>query len=188
MVSHRQSVQKNSSSTRNRYRDDDEEAANGNGNDSADSPRKSSNGGHHSSLHDAAQLKIAESRRNELKKKILDGVGEFNLEQYRKSEDELKEIKNKKVKEFYEKQNDKLDDWAEVDGLVYALADDVLDSMNPDPDHDGYVDSQGPLLQNGGQLDHFLPQETRDKRAKDEKKAKWAINVCSAPPVRGFVN
>ena len=51
---------------------------------------------------------------------------------------QLKEIKNKKVRKFYEEQNDRLNDWLEVDTIVIALADDILDSMNPrDLDGDG---------------------------------------------------
>jgi hypothetical protein len=49
----------------------------------------------------------------------------------------LKKIRNKKHRKFYEEQNEKLDDWLEVDAIVTALADDVLESFNPDPDYDG---------------------------------------------------
>lgn len=44
----------------------------------------------------------------------------------------LKSIKNKKLRDFYERQNQCLDDWIEVDTLVMSIADDILDSMNPD--------------------------------------------------------
>jgi hypothetical protein len=76
---------------------------------------------------DAANLAVGQNRRRDLKKKILDGVESMSLEKYRKSEADLKAIKNKKVRKFYEEQNDTLNDWAEVDSLVFALADDVLD-------------------------------------------------------------
>jgi hypothetical protein len=46
-------------------------------------------------------------------------------------------MKNKKVREFYEGQNERLNDWLEVDATVTALADDILESFNPDPDFDG---------------------------------------------------
>jgi hypothetical protein len=49
----------------------------------------------------------------------------------------LKTIRDKKHRKFYEEQNEKLDDWLEVDAIVTALADDVLESFNPDPDYDG---------------------------------------------------
>jgi len=127
---------------------------------------------------DAAHLALAESRRNELKKKIIDGMPEIDLEKYRTSDEKLKEMKKKKkLRKFYEEQNDRLDDWLEVDALVYAIADDVLDSMNPDANHDGIAERSGPLDISGGKIDSFLPEETLKKREKDDKKAKWAINI-----------
>lgn len=47
----------------------------------------------------------------------------------RKSDAELSSIHNKKVRRFYQRQNETLDAWLEVDALVYAVADDVIDSM-----------------------------------------------------------
>jgi len=44
----------------------------------------------------------------------------------------LKAITDKKVRGFYEKQNERLNDWLEVDALVKNVADAILDSMNPD--------------------------------------------------------
>jgi hypothetical protein len=52
---------------------------------------------------------------------------------------QLKLIKNKKLRQFYENQNDRLNDWLEVDAVVTALSDDVLESFNPDPDFDGIL-------------------------------------------------
>jgi hypothetical protein len=46
-------------------------------------------------------------------------------------------MKNRKLRKFYEGQNERLNDWLEVDAVVTALADDVLESFNPDPDSDG---------------------------------------------------
>jgi hypothetical protein len=47
--------------------------------------------------------------------------------------EQLKKIKNKQVRKFYEDQNERLNDWMEVDTIIMAVADDVIDSMNPDP-------------------------------------------------------
>ena len=46
------------------------------------------------------------------------------------------------MREFYEQQNERLNDWVEVDALVMAMADDIIDSMNPDADHDGVLGTQ----------------------------------------------
>jgi len=53
------------------------------------------------------------------------------MEQYRKSLVELKDIKDKKIRAFYEQQNERLNDCLEVNTLVTSMVDDVLDSMNP---------------------------------------------------------
>lgn len=106
-----------------------------------------------------------------------------NWESFRKSDDELKEIKDKKVREFYEKQNDRLNDWLEVDTLVKHLSDDVLDSMNPDPDRDGDIDIDAPLLKKQGGLESFLPEEERKKRKNNKRKADIALNVNVAANV-----
>lgn len=67
----------------------------------------------------------------ELKRKLKDEVNRDDWEKFRKSQAELKEIKDKKIRAFYEQQNERLNDWLEVDTLVMSMADDVLDSMNP---------------------------------------------------------
>jgi cation diffusion facilitator family transporter len=126
---------------------------------------------------DAARTALHDRRREDLKQKILGGVESVDIEQFRKSKDELKEIKNKKVKKFYEDQNNRLDDWAEVDALVKALADDVLDSMNPDADGDGQQERHGGLQDADGAIWDFLPDDVKEHRQKAEKKAKWAINI-----------
>jgi hypothetical protein len=91
---------------------------------------------------------------------------------------QLKSIKNKKVRGFYEEQNSRLDDWMEVDMVVSSLADDIVDSMNPqDPDHDGVAEDLGPLAGTGGNLEPFLPDDERERRRKSAKHVKWAINV-----------
>lgn len=92
--------------------------------------------------------------------------------------EQLKTIKNKKVRSFYEEQNTRLDDWLEVDMIVSSLADDVLDSMHPrDTDGDGVVEERGPLGNSGEALEPFLPDEERERRAKSAKRVRWAINV-----------
>ncbi|KAJ9296096.1 hypothetical protein DTO271G3_5671 [Paecilomyces variotii] len=119
----------------------------------------------------------AEKRRTELKKRILAGVQGFNVEQYRKSDEELKSIKNKRIRKFYEAQNQKLNDWAEVDCLVWALVDDVVDSIDPDADRDGIVDRNTPLVRAGYDLEALLPWEEREKRIKANRTVQRARNV-----------
>lgn len=99
------------------------------------------------------------------------------MEKFRKSDDELKAIKNKKVRAFYEAQNQRLNDWLEVDAVVMAVADDVLESMDPDPDGDGHAERGGGIQEVSGNIGELLPEDEREKRAKAQKKAKWAINV-----------
>lgn len=87
-------------------------------------------------------------------------------------------MSNKKVRAFYEEQNERLDDILEVDTVVMAIADDVLESMNPqDLDNDGVAESGGPLRGTSGNIEPFLPDEEREKRRKGRRNAKWAINV-----------
>lgn len=90
---------------------------------------------------------------------------------------QLKSIKNKKVRQFYEKQNDALSDWLEVDSVVRSIADDILESFNPDPDHDGLLEHGGALQAQHEDIEAFLPQEERDKRSKAERAARRAILV-----------
>ena len=126
---------------------------------------------------DAVDTAVEDARREELKKALLSGVDREGLEKFRKSEEQLKEIKNKGVREFYEAQNQRLNDWLEVDAVVVAVADDVLESMDPDPDHDGHHERGGGIQEVAGNVGKLLPQDEQDKRAKAAKKAKWAINV-----------
>lgn len=128
---------------------------------------------------DIASTAQAEQRRKELKREILAGVKDFNVEQYRKSDEELKAIKNKHVRAYYEAQNQKLDDWAEVDSLVWSLADDVIDSTNPDADRDGIVDSTTPLKVTGDDVEAFLPAGERERRARSAQTAQRALNASS---------
>jgi len=126
---------------------------------------------------DPAKLQEAQKRRDELKEALQKGIEDFQLEKYRKSEESIKAIKNKHVKAYYQRQNDRLNDWLEVDNLVKFVSDDVLDSMNPDADHDGEIDIDAPLRQQKGDIDAFLPQEVREERQKNKRKANIALNV-----------
>ena len=128
-------------------------------------------------FQDAAWTALEDARREELKNAILKGIDRDGLEKFRKSEDELKEIQNKKVRKFYEDQNQRLNDWLEVDAVVMAVADDVLESMNPDPDHDGDQERGGGLQLNKGNISELLPQDEQERRRKFARKAKWAINI-----------
>ena len=128
-------------------------------------------------FRDAANTVMEDRRREELKEAILHGINRDELEDYRKSDEELKEIKDKGVRKFYENQNDRLNDWLEVDAIVTAVADDVLESMDPDPDNDGDQERGGGLQSMGGNIYDFLPDEEKERREKAEWKAKWAINI-----------
>lgn len=87
-------------------------------------------------------------------------------------------MKDKKVRRFYQEQNERLNDWLEVDTLVRHLADDVLESFDPqDRDGDGLPDAVGPIQMSQDSIEPFLPQDEREKRQKGRKYARWAINV-----------
>lgn len=57
------------------------------------------------------------------------------------------------------------------------MADDIMDSMNPDADHDGIMDHAGGLQHGGENIEGMLPQDVQEKRRKDKKTARRAINV-----------
>ena len=82
-------------------------------------------------FRDFVNVAVRDNFHAELKLKLKEGVDRDELEGCRKSQAELKSIKNKKLRAFYEQQNERLNDWLEVDHLVMSMADDVLDSMNP---------------------------------------------------------
>ena len=126
---------------------------------------------------DAANTALEDKRREDLKKALLAGIDREGLEKFRKSDKELKEIKNKKVRQFYQEQNARLNDWLEVDSIVMAVADDVLESMDPDPDHDGHRERGGGLQAMEGNIYEFLPDDEKETRRKANQRAKWAINV-----------
>ena len=95
---------------------------------------------------------------------------------------QLKKIHNKKIRHFYEAQNENLDDWLEVDLLVKSVSDDVIDSLDPnDVDGDGIPDPINGLHATGESIEPFLPEEEREARRKGRRNARWAINViCTA--------
>lgn len=86
-------------------------------------------------------------------------------------------MKSKKIRQYYKTQNARLDDWLEVDTIVEAMADDIMDSMNPDADHDGINDHEGGLQTAHENIEELLPGEVREQRAHDKKVARRAINV-----------
>lgn len=131
-------------------------------------------------FQDVVNLALEDSFHAELKRKLKEGVDRDGLERFRKSVEEIEAMKNKKIKKFYEHQNDSLNDWLEVDTLVMNMADGILDSMNPrDLDQDGVAEAGGALKQTGGDIAPLLPEDEREKRRKGERNAKWAINVRS---------
>lgn len=136
----------------------------------------------HNRFRDVARVALTNDYHTELKRKLTEDVERGSLEHYRKSAEEIKAIKEKKIRQFYEGQNERLNDWLEVDTIVMSIADDVLDSMNPqDLDGDGVAENQGLLHHRGERIQEFLPDDEREKRRKAERNAKWAINVRRAP-------
>ncbi|RDW92467.1 cation diffusion facilitator-like protein [Coleophoma crateriformis] len=129
-------------------------------------------------FRDHGYLEPDDQRRVEFKKKLMAGVDCSNLESFRKSDEELKKIKNKKVRQFYEVQNQRLDDWLEVNAIVKALSDDILESFDPrDENGDGVFEGGGGLQDTQGCVEPFLPEEEQEKRRIERRNAKWAINI-----------
>jgi cation diffusion facilitator family transporter len=126
---------------------------------------------------DAVDFTMAERTKGVLKQQLRDGVDRETFERFRKSEVELKSIKNKKVRKFYEAQNERLNDWLEVDNIVKAIADDVMDSMNPDADGDGHRERGGGLQNVEERIEDLLPDEIQMQRRKAARNARWAINI-----------
>ncbi|KAL8840886.1 MAG: hypothetical protein Q9170_001150 [Blastenia crenularia] len=129
-------------------------------------------------FRDVARVAMTNDFHADLKRKLTDDVQRGSLEQYRKPAEEISKIKKKKIRRFYENQNERLNDWLEVDTVVMSIADDVLDSMNPqDLDGDGVAERRGALHDTGGRIHEMLPEDEREKRRKAERNAKWAINI-----------
>lgn len=142
------------------------------------------------------QLEPDDQRRVEFKQKLLEGCDGDRLEEFRLDDEhvcisgpaaaclstgltvsQLKKMP-KKLRRFYENQNERLDDWLEVNALVRALADDILESFDPrDDDRDGIAEEGGALQDTQGYVEPFLPQEEQDKRRLGRRNAKWAINI-----------
>lgn len=81
-------------------------------------------------------------------------------------------------------QNEKIDDWLEVNAIVRALADDIIESFDPrDSDGDGVAEAGGALQDTQGCVEPFLPDEEREKRRIGRRNAKWAININVAANV-----
>ncbi|CZT12345.1 uncharacterized protein RCO7_09059 [Rhynchosporium graminicola] len=136
-------------------------------------------------FRDNGSLDHDDQRRVEFKKRLLAAIDEDKMENFRKPEDEasqklicIKKFKSKGVRTFYTTQNDRLDDWLEVNAIVKALSDDILESFDPRDDNgDGVAEGGGGLQDTGGAIEPFLPEDEREKRRNAAKKAAWAINI-----------
>jgi len=126
---------------------------------------------------DAADKALEDERREEIKNRLIEGVERDGLEKYRKSKEEIKLLKSKKLQRFYESQNDSLNDWLEVDTAVRYIADDIFESFDPDRDHDGIAERGGALQTLGEDVEAFLPEEERRHRGKAVRNARLAINI-----------
>ena len=144
-----------------------------NGHDDPHSPRIRRIG----RFRDAVNLAVDVKKRNELKQKLHDGVDSEDFTSFYTSKEKLETIKEKKMRQFYEKQNATVDMWIEVDTLVRAMADDILDSMDPDHDRDGIAERSGALQGVQERVGDLLPEDTREERARVNKRATWAINI-----------
>ncbi|KAL2070360.1 hypothetical protein VTL71DRAFT_13386 [Oculimacula yallundae] len=129
-------------------------------------------------FRDNGNLDVDDQRRVEFKKTLLAAIDQDKMENFRKSEDEIKKFKNKGTRAFYTTQNDRLDDWLEVNAIIKALSDDILESFDPRDDNgDGVAEGGGGLQDSGGAIEPFLPEDEREKRRNAAKKAAWAINI-----------
>ena len=172
-------------STEHRSRQDDVESGitgnesngNGNGNSKGKGNGNSRPRPNLWKFRDAARTALEDARRDELKHALLHGIDRDSLEKFRKSPEELKALKSKKLRKFYSAQNDRLNDWLEVDAVVMAIADDVLESMNPDPDRDGDQERSGGLQRVKGNIGELLPEDEKERRRKAARRAQWAINI-----------
>jgi len=139
-------------------------------------------------FRDATNKIIDDRRREEIKNKLIEEVDREQFEEFRKSGEFIKGVKSKKLRRFYEKQNEALNDWLEVDTAVRFIADDIFESFDPDHDHDGIIENGGALQTMGEDVEAFLPDEEREKRAKQNRRAKWAINVWNMQLTRQEVD
>ncbi|KAF7357665.1 Cation diffusion facilitator [Mycena sanguinolenta] len=102
--------------------------------------------------------------------------GEF--EKYRKSDEELKSLKNRKLREYYERQNAILDGFKEVEEvLTSTLADKIMNTFSHPPISDGpSVVSPTAVDQDQAERQPLLPS-TETKEMKRERMDKIALNV-----------
>lgn len=152
---------------------------NGNG---VPSPKSRRRGPVISKFRNAIGSVIEDGRREKLKKALQDEVNSHSYESFRKHQAELDRMKRdkvpKKVRQFYQAQNDTLDDWLEVDLIIRHVSDDVVESFDPhDEDGDGVPDPHGGLFDTGESIEPFLPQDERERRQAERKKAGWAVNI-----------
>lgn len=71
-----------------------------------------------------------------------------------------------------------MDDWLEVNAIVEALSDDILESFDPRDDNgDGVFEGGGALQDTEGRVEPFLPDDEQEKRRVARRNAKWAINI-----------
>ncbi|KAL9620839.1 MAG: hypothetical protein Q9160_004620 [Pyrenula sp. 1 TL-2023] len=126
---------------------------------------------------DVVNLAVSDKKKADITGKLKAGLEQQEFEKYYTPQEKLDKIKNKKIRRFYECQNEVVDDWIEIDTLVLSLADNIVGSMDPDADHDGVRERSGALQGVGERVEELLPQETREHRARANRNAKWAINV-----------
>ena len=128
-------------------------------------------------FRDAVDFAVEERTNAVIKRQLLSGGNREQFESYRKSEEEIKNIKNKKVRQFYEDQNESINAWLEVDTVVQAIADDAFESMNPDADHDGTRERGGGIQDVESRIEELLPDEIQEDRKKAARNARRAINI-----------
>ncbi|EXJ78944.1 hypothetical protein A1O3_08444 [Capronia epimyces CBS 606.96] len=128
-------------------------------------------------FRDAVEYAMDRQTTASLKAELLKGVKQGAFEKARKSDEELKAIKNKKLRHFYQSQNATLNAWAEVDTIVLAVADEVMESMNTDADHDGIREREGRLQHVEEHVEEMLPYKVQEERRKAARRARWAINI-----------
>lgn len=132
---------------------------------------------------DVVHEAIGRESTHQLKKQLIDSIDIEEFKKYKKSDEELKQLKDKKIKAYYERLNQRVDEYIEVDTIVEAMAEQIIDSMNPDIDHDGVIDHMGGLQNVNYRVEEMLPDEIQMQRRKDKKTSKRAINVNVAANV-----
>ncbi|KAJ7242856.1 hypothetical protein B0H12DRAFT_840404 [Mycena haematopus] len=99
------------------------------------------------------------------------------LEKYRKSDEELKSLKNRGLREYYQRQNEILDGFKEVEEILTStLADKILGTFSRPPISDALVLSPTADGQDQAERQPLLPR-TETKEMKRERMDKIALNV-----------